>query len=65
MSLVVTLGSKAWVVPASSGENPQSTAYNLGGARVDAKGTTEDYLTHPSAIPGQIMALNPVFFGGG
>jgi hypothetical protein len=37
------------------------TAYNLGGARVDAKGTTQDYLTHPSPIPAQIMAANPVF----
>jgi hypothetical protein len=45
--------------------NPRITAYNLGGARVDAKGTTQDYLTHPNAIPGQIMALIPVFSGGG
>jgi hypothetical protein len=28
---------------------------------VDAKGTTQDYLTHPSAIPVQMMALKPVF----
>jgi|UPI0002E1A590 hypothetical protein len=39
--------------------------YNLGAAGVDAKGTTHDYLPHPSAIPGQKMALNPVFFRGG
>jgi hypothetical protein len=35
--------------------------YNLGVAPVDAKGTTQDYLTHPSPIPAQIMAANPVF----
>ena len=49
-----------WVVRR---ESPGPLHYNLGGARVDAKGTTQDYLTHPSAIPGQIMARNPVFFG--
>src|SRR4051794_18161393 len=30
--------------------------YNLGAARVDAKGTAWDYLAHPRAIPVQIMA---------
>ena len=37
--------------------------YNLGVAPVDAKGTTQDYLTHPSAIPAQMMALEWVFPG--
>jgi hypothetical protein len=44
-------------------ENPGRLHYNLGVAPVDAKGTTPDYLTHPSAIPAQIMAANPVFSG--
>src|SRR6266568_7311179 len=35
---------------------PPVTAHNLGGARVNAKGTTQDYLTHPIPIPGQMMA---------
>jgi hypothetical protein len=35
--------------------------YNLGAAPVDAKGTRQDYLTHPSAIPAQMMALEWVF----
>jgi hypothetical protein len=35
--------------------------YNLGVASVAAKGTTQDYLTHSSTIPVQIMALGPVF----
>jgi hypothetical protein len=38
---------------------------NLGGARVNAKGTTRDYLTHLNAIPGQKMTQNPRFFRGG
>src|SRR4029078_11487286 len=62
-------GSRPYVLGSkplgSQARIPRSTAYNLGGVRVDAKGTTQDYLTHPSAIPGQIMALNPVFSGGG
>src|ERR1700676_1892950 len=37
--------------------------YNLGAAPVAAKGTTQDYLTHVSAIPVQIMAVKPVFSG--
>ena len=61
MSLAVTLeyslGSEARI--------PGPLHHNLGGARVDAKGTTQDYLTHPSAIPGQIMAQKPRFFRGG
>jgi hypothetical protein len=40
---------------------PGRLHYNLGVALVDAKGTTQDYLTHPSAIPVQMMALKPVF----
>jgi hypothetical protein len=39
--------------------------YNLGAAPVAAKGTTQDYLTHVSAIPVQIMAVKPAFSGGG
>jgi hypothetical protein len=42
-------------------EIPGPLHYNLGAALVHAKGTTQDYLTHPSAIPVQIMALKPVF----
>jgi hypothetical protein len=38
---------------------------NLGGARVNAKGTPQDYLTHLDAIPGQKMARKPRFFRGG
>jgi hypothetical protein len=41
--------------------NPARLHYNLGAALVDAKGTTQDYLTHPSAIPAQMMAAKPVF----
>jgi hypothetical protein len=39
----------------------RATAYNLGVAPVAAKGTTQDYLTHLSAIPVQIMAHKSVF----
>ncbi|GAB6996219.1 hypothetical protein JCM18382A_09870 [Bradyrhizobium sp. 17-4] len=46
-------------------ESIPSMPYNLGAAGVDAKGTTHDYLPHPSAIPGQKMTQNPVFFRGG
>jgi len=42
---------------------PGRLHYNLGGDPVDAKGTTEDYLTHPSPIPAQIMAQMPLFSG--
>src|SRR6476620_6002656 len=63
-------GSRPLFYPrASACRNPQTyprpTAYNLGAAGVDAKGTTQDYLTHPSPIPAQIMALDPRFFGAG
>ena len=37
--------------------------YNLGAAPVAAKGTTLDYLAHPSEIPGQIMARRARFSG--
>src|SRR5215218_9450333 len=58
------LGNKPWVVPWPTGENPRSPLHNLGGAGVDAKGSEADYLAHPSAIPGQIMAVNPCVFRG-
>jgi hypothetical protein len=29
----------------------------------DAKGTVQDYLTHPSPIPAEKMAVNQVFSG--
>jgi hypothetical protein len=35
--------------------------YNLGVALVNAKGTTQDYLAHPSLIPVQMMAVKAVF----
>ena len=51
MSLAVTLeyslGGEARI--------PGPLLPNLGGARVNAKGTTRDYLTHLNAIPGQKM----------
>src|SRR5215831_11963851 len=43
--------------------NPGRPYHNLGTARVAAKGTTPDYLTHPSAIPAEKMALEPCFPG--
>jgi hypothetical protein len=43
---------------------PGGLQYNLGAAPVDAKGTTWDYLTHHSAIPVQIMALQMAVFPG-
>jgi hypothetical protein len=59
MSLAVNLGYPL----GREARIPDPLLTNLGVARVDAKGTSQDYLAHPSAIPGQIMALNPVFFG--
>src|SRR5262249_7513679 len=48
------------------GENPRSTAApNLGVARVNAKGTPRDYLTHLNPIPVQKMAQYPGFLPGG
>src|SRR3984957_11878460 len=55
------LGSCPW---AGARESLVGLQYNLGAAPVHAKGTTWDYLAHPSAIPVQIMALNPVVSGG-
>jgi len=61
MSLAVTLeyflGGEARI--------PGPLLPNLGGARVNAKGTTQDYLTHLNAIPGQKMTQKPRFFRGG
>jgi len=48
-----------------SGENPRSTAPNLGAAQVNAKGTPQDYLTHLNPIPLQKMSQNPGFRRGG
>jgi hypothetical protein len=45
--------------------NPPRLLYNLGVTPVDAKGTRQDYLAHPSAIPVQIMTFKPVFSMGG
>ena len=42
---------------------PFDLTCNLGAARVPAKGTTHDYLTHPNAIPAEKMALGPCFPG--
>jgi hypothetical protein len=61
MSLAVTLdyslGSEARI--------PGPLLPNLGGAWVNAKGTTLDYLTHLNGIPGQKMTQKPGFFRGG
>jgi hypothetical protein len=38
---------------------------NLGAAPFDAKGTAQDYLTHLSRIPVQIMAVKRLFSRGG
>src|SRR3954454_7670651 len=54
-SLVVFLGSAR--------ESPGRLHYNLGVAPVDAKGTTQDYLTQSSPIPAQIMAVESLFSG--
>src|ERR1700712_2178969 len=62
-------GSRPYVLGSLLGQargNPSGQLhYNLGVAPVAAKGTNQDYLAHPSAIPGQIMALNPGSLGGG
>src|ERR1700749_672549 len=42
-------------------ESPDRPYCNLGAARLDAKGTTSDYLTHPGAIPAQKMTLEAAF----
>ena len=54
----MSLGS---VLEAGTWESPGPLHYNLGVAPVDAKGTRQDYLTHPSRIPAEIMAVKPVF----
>ena len=46
-------------------ESIWSLPYNLGAAPIDAKGTAQDYLTHPSPIPVQIMARIGCFPVGG
>src|SRR3954453_6968966 len=52
------LGSKPLAVKGfgSQARIPDPLPTNLGGARANAKGTCQDYLAHPSPIPGQIMA---------
>ena len=55
----MSLGS---VLEAGTWRIPGPLHYNLGAAPVDAKGTRQDYLTHVSRIPAQIMAVKPVFF---
>src|SRR5260370_41291892 len=55
-----SLGS---VLRAGMRESLGRLRYNLGAAPVAAKGTTQDYLTHLSGIPVQIMALKPAFSG--
>ena len=54
----MSLGS---VLEAGTREALGPLHYNLGVAPVDAKGTRQDYLTHVSRIPAQIMAVKPVF----
>src|SRR5437763_13040431 len=61
-------GSRPYSLAVNPGSHegfPGRPQYNLGGALLDAKGTTRDYLTHPSPIPAEIMALYPRFSGGG
>ena len=53
----MSLGS---VLEAGARESPGPLHTNLGVAPVDAKGTRQDYLTHVSRIPAQIMAVRPV-----
>ena len=54
MSLGSVLEAGTWEVP-----GPLHT--NLGVAPVYAKGTRQDYLTHVSQFPAEIMAVKPVF----
>src|ERR1700758_4306012 len=43
-----------WTYPlVATRESPPRPHCNLGAARLDAKGTTPDYLTHPGTIPPQ------------
>jgi hypothetical protein len=61
MSLAVTLEYSL----SSEARIPGPLHLNLGGARVNAKGTTRDYLTHLNGIPGQKMTQKPGFLRGG
>jgi len=54
----MSLGS---ILEAGTWESPGPLHYNLGVTPVDAKGTRQDYLTHVSQIPAQIMTVKPVF----
>lgn len=54
----MSLGS---VLEAGTRESPGPLHTNLGVAPVDAKGTRQDYLTHVSRIPAEIMVVKPVF----
>ena len=49
----------------SKKESIGSRRRNLGAGPIDAKGTAQDYLTHPSRIPVQIMAAERLFSRGG
>jgi hypothetical protein len=46
---------------ATTREFPARPYHNLGAAGRDAKGTAEDYLTHPNAIPVEKMAFQQCF----
>src|SRR3954453_11903862 len=58
-------GSRPYVLWAGRRQCLGGLQYNLGAAPVDAKGTTWDYLAHPSGLPVQIMALTASLFRGG
>ena len=53
----MSLGS---VLEAGTRESPGPLHTNLGVAPVRAKGTRQDYLTHVSRIPAEIMAVKSV-----
>ena len=53
----MSLGS---VLEAGTWESPGPLHTNLGVVPVDAKGTRQDYLTHVSRIPAEIMAVKSV-----
>jgi hypothetical protein len=58
-------GSRPYILWQARGNPPRNflrpLLYNLGAASADAKGTTQDYLTHPNPIPVQIMAEKSSF----
>src|ERR1700730_10147711 len=60
-------GSRPYFLGQARGESPKESPsrlrYNLGAGAVAAKGTSQDYLAHPSVIPVQIMAWAWVFAG--